>query len=77
MIFSSIYANDDLSRYPEAIQKAIRFVAEMRKTCIFMIKWKMRHWFMPQKDVMQCFSPMIFTDRESGLTDILYITGKL
>ncbi|WP_276947833.1 YhcH/YjgK/YiaL family protein [Acetatifactor muris] len=28
MIFSSIYANDDLSRYPEAIQKAIRFVAE-------------------------------------------------
>ncbi|MCR2048406.1 hypothetical protein NSB25_14015 [Acetatifactor muris] len=43
MIFSSIYANDDLSRYPEAIQKAIRFVAETRKTCIFMIKWKMRH----------------------------------
>ena len=28
MIFSSIYAKDDLSRYPEAIQKAIRFAAE-------------------------------------------------
>jgi YhcH/YjgK/YiaL family protein len=27
MIFSSIYANDDLKKYPEAIQRAITYVA--------------------------------------------------